>query len=76
MSDRSQWKKVYSDKTRHKAEIVKSLLESNGLFPVIVDKSVSPYGGFFSQYEVLVESDFVLKAMKLIEDHIHFDHEK
>lgn len=66
------WQKVYSSGMPHRAEIVKAVLEDNGLTPVVVNKQDSLYKNF-GNYEVLVKTDEVLKAMKIITDDILFE---
>ncbi|MFC2186602.1 hypothetical protein [Peijinzhouia sedimentorum] len=56
----------------HRAEIVKAVLEDSGLMPVVVNKQDSLYNNF-GNYEVLVKTDEVLKAMKIITDDILFE---
>jgi len=65
-----KWQKVYSDQSPHKAEIVKAVLEDHSLNPVIINKQDSNYKiGYF---EIYVNPDEVLKAIKLINDEIKF----
>mgnify|MGYP003669870828 CR=1 FL=1 len=66
------WQKVYSSGMLHRAEIVKAVLEDSGLMPVVVNKQDSLYNNF-GNYEVLVKTDEVLKAMKIITDDILFE---
>ncbi len=65
------WKKVFESPIRHRAEIVKAVLEDHHMFPVIVDKKDSSY--LMGHYEVLVDVEFVLNAIKIIEDDIAFE---
>tara|TARA_R110002096_G_scaffold188622_1_gene368575 strand:- start:334 stop:537 length:204 start_codon:yes stop_codon:yes gene_type:complete len=66
----SKWQKVFSDNLEYRAEIVKSVLEEKGLKPVLVNKKDSTY--HFGQYEVHVETNDVLLAIKIITDDINF----
>ena len=66
------WQKVCSSGMLHRAEIVKAVLEDSGLMPVVVNKQDSLYNNF-GNYEVLVKTDEVLKAMKIITDDILFE---
>ncbi|MDN4166077.1 DUF2007 domain-containing protein [Cytophagales bacterium LB-30] len=65
------WKKVFEAPILHRAEIVKAVLEDHDMFPVIIDKKDSSY--LFGHYEVMVEADHVLRAIKIIEDDIRFE---
>jgi hypothetical protein len=65
-----KWQKVYSDPSLHKAEIVKAILEDHSLKPVIVNKQDSNYK--FGNFEIYVNPDEVLMAIKLINDEITF----
>ena len=64
------WQNIYSSEQLHKAEIVKSILESKGLNPVIINKSDRAYK--LGHYEVHVSSDSVIIAIKIINDDIRF----
>ncbi len=66
------WQKVFSSGMLHRAEIVKAVLEDNGMMPVVVNKRDSLYNNF-GNYEVLVKPDEVLTAMKIITDDILFE---
>ncbi|MEQ9285485.1 MAG: DUF2007 domain-containing protein [Cyclobacteriaceae bacterium] len=64
----SKWQKVFSDRQEYRAEIVKAVLEDNGLKPVLVNKKDSTY--HLGQFEVHVEANDVLMALKIIKDDI------
>jgi Zn-dependent membrane protease YugP len=66
----SKWQKVYTDTQMHRAEIVRSILEENGLNAVMVNKKDAAY--LIGHYEVYVLPDDVLKAIKIIKDDIQF----
>ncbi len=65
------WKKVFTNNQQHKAEIVKAILEENEIPAVVVSKKDSLYQ--FGNYEVHVSSEDILKALKMIDDDIHFE---
>ena len=64
------WKKVFDSDRMHEAEIVKGVLIENDIQAVIVNKKDSYYR--FGNYDVMVETDDVLKAIKIIQDEIQF----
>jgi len=67
----SKWQVVFSSWLLHKAEIVKGILEENNLNPVLIPKQDSLYKiGYF---EVLVSSEEVIKAIKIIENEINIE---
>ncbi|MEQ9426133.1 MAG: DUF2007 domain-containing protein [Cyclobacteriaceae bacterium] len=66
----ANWQKVYEDSTEYRASIVKAVLDDNSLDPVIVNKKDSNYQ--FGHFEVHVKPDYVIKALKIIEDEIDF----
>lgn len=55
----------------YRAEIVRAVLEENGLNSVIVNKKDQSYQ--IGQYEVFTLPEDVLKAVKIIQDDVHFD---
>ncbi|MEQ9402682.1 MAG: DUF2007 domain-containing protein [Cyclobacteriaceae bacterium] len=65
------WQSVFKDERQHRIEIVKAVLEDNGMNPVVVDKTISQYGGL-GTYEVMVAPDFILQAIKIIKEDIRF----
>lgn len=67
----NNWQKVYAADQMVRAEIVKAILEDHELQPVIINKKDSAY--HLGQYEVHVEPDSVLKAIKIIKDDIRFE---
>lgn len=67
----SKWQKVFSAFESYKAEIVKDVLESNGLNPVIINKKDSSYASI-GQIEVHVVAEEVIKSLNIIENDISF----
>ncbi|MFT4834283.1 MAG: hypothetical protein ACI83W_002396 [Marinoscillum sp.] len=65
------WQKVYQDSNEQRAEIVKAILEDMEMKPVLLNKKDSAYQ--FGAFEVLVRPDFVLRALKVINDDIKFE---
>ncbi len=68
----SKWSKVYESKKPYRAEIVKDVLEQNGIQTIIMDRKDSAYN-IFGQLEVHVGVEEVLNALKIIEDDIKFE---
>ncbi|MDQ3536925.1 MAG: hypothetical protein M3421_15000 [Bacteroidota bacterium] len=66
-----KWQKVYSTNILHRAEIVKAVLEDQGLQPVIISKKDQLY--HFGHYEVHASPEDVIKAIKIIKDDIQFE---
>lgn len=66
----SKWQKVYSTNILHRAEIVKAVLEDNGLQPVIINKKDQLY--HLGHYEIHTSPEDVIKAIKIIKDDIQF----
>ena len=64
----NKWQKVFADQLEHRAEIVRAVLEQEGLNPVLVNKKDSTY--HLGQFEVHVEVMNVLRAIKIINDDI------
>ncbi len=67
----SSWQNVYSDELMYRAEIVKSVLLENNIKSVILSKKDSAY--HLGRYEVLVNPDEVLRAIKIIKEDIRFE---
>lgn len=65
--DNKEWVQVYSTNVPHQADIVKQMLESNGLEAVVVNKQDSSYLTF-GEAEVYVLFENVEIAKKLIEE--------
>ena len=67
----SDWQAVYTDNQEYRVEIVKAVLEDEGMSPVKINKTVSVHG--FGNFEILVAPDFVLRAIKIIKEEIKFE---
>lgn len=65
-----EWETVFRAENPVRAEIVRSVLELNGIDSVVVDKKDRNYHLGFC--EVLVRRDNILKACKIIGDEIRF----
>jgi len=68
----SNWKTVFNTETEYRARIVISVLEKAGIHSVILNKRDSSLNNF-GNFEVSVNSDNILKAMKIISDEITFE---
>lgn len=66
----TEWQKVFEDKTGHRAEIVRAILEENHLSAIVVPKKDSSY--HFGHFEVHVPHEDVIKAVKIITEDIKF----
>lgn len=67
------WIKVFEDRNQIRAEIVKAVLEENGIPAVVLSKKETVYH-VFGTYEVLVVQADALPAMQLIQNEITFQH--
>ncbi len=67
----SDWHRVYSTKLSHRAEIVKTILEENGMHSIVLNKQDQLYQ--IGQYEVHTMAEHVPEATKIIEHDIHFE---
>jgi hypothetical protein len=67
----NNWQKIYKSGVIHRAELVKAVLEDNGIEAVIINKKDSMYN--FGEYEVFVNRDHVIKALKIVSDEIKFE---
>ncbi|MEM0938193.1 MAG: hypothetical protein AAF600_00400 [Bacteroidota bacterium] len=65
------WQAVYKDNQEYRVDIVKAVLEGEGLVPVKINKTVSAHG--FGNFEIFVDPDSVLRAIKIIKEEIKFD---
>ena len=68
----SNWKTIYDTDNEHRARIVNGILEERGINSVILKKKDSSYNNF-GRYELNVDSNDVIKAMKIISDEIDFE---
>lgn len=66
-----KWQKVFATEIVHRAEIVKAVLEENGISPVIINKKDQAYQ--IGHYEIHVAPEDVLKSIKIIKDDICFE---
>lgn len=66
----SKWKCIYQTEKPYRAEIIKAVLEKNGMAAVIVNKKDTNY--HFGQIEVHVDQDHIIRSIKIIEDEIDF----
>lgn len=67
------WIRVFEDQNQIRAEIVKAVLEENGIPAVVLNKKESVYH-VFGTYEVLVIQGDALPAMQLIQNEITFQY--
>lgn len=67
----SDWQKVYQNPQEYRAEIVRAVLAENYMNPVVVCKKDSAYQ--FGQFEVHVAPEYVLKAIRIINEEIRFE---
>jgi hypothetical protein len=65
------WIKVFEDRNQIRAEIVKAVMEENGIPAVVMSKRETVYN-VFGAYEVLVAKADGLAAMQLIQNEITF----
>ncbi|MBK6265780.1 hypothetical protein JKA74_12110 [Marivirga sp. S37H4] len=67
----AKWQSIFTTDKLYRAEIVKDFLSDQQLQPIIVDKKDSAYQ--LGHFEVMVTSDEVLRAIKIIENEIKFE---
>lgn len=60
----SNWVKVYSTNAEYKAEIMKALLEEEGIQAFLINKKDSSY--HFGEIELYVHGENVIKANRII----------
>jgi hypothetical protein len=65
------WQKVYENSSSVRAEIVKGVLEDNGIQAVILNKKESVYQ-IFGKYEVMVPVNLALRAVNIVKNEISF----
>jgi membrane protease YdiL (CAAX protease family) len=70
--EKEDWHRVFSTDQLHKAEIVKAVLNERQMKPVLINKKDSSYHNF-GEIEVLVTSEFILRARQIIENEINFE---
>ena len=67
----AEWQKVYENSAQYRVEIVKAILEEHSIPAIIVSKKDSAYQ--FGHYELHVQPDFVIQAIKIINEKIEFE---
>jgi len=65
------WQSVYSDNREYRADIVKAVLDDEGMSPVKINKRISQYG--FGNFEIFVPPEDVLLAVKIIKEKVKFE---
>ena len=65
------WQSVYKDTQEYRVDMVKAILEDEGLAPVKVNKTVTAYG--FGNFEIFVDADSVIRAIRIIKEEIKFE---
>ena len=65
------WIKVFEDQNQIRAEIVKGVLEENGISAVVLSKKETAYQ-VLGTYEVHVSNGDAVAAMQLIQNEITF----
>lgn len=69
----SNWQTVYRTGVPHQAEIVKDLLMNEGIMALVLNLQDHSYK--IGQLEVKVNPDSVIRALKIINEQISFNHE-
>ena len=67
----NNWQPVFKDNREYRVDIVKAVLEDEGMTPVKVNKKISAYD--LGNFEIFVAPDFVLRAIKIIKEKIKFE---
>ena len=67
----SNWQKIFESSTAIRAEIVKGVLEENGITAVIVNKK-DPVYKIHGNIEVMVLGEEAQTALKIVENEISF----
>ena len=65
------FQKIFEDRQEVRAEIVKGVLAEKQIHSVVVPKKDSSY--HFGFFEVHVDQDHVIRALKIIEEEIKFE---
>jgi hypothetical protein len=65
----SQWEKLYETPVKHRAEMMRALLENNNIPTVILNKQDSSY--LFGHFEVHVHTDYMIQALIVLEQSNH-----
>jgi len=66
------WQKVYVTTNNYQADIVKSVLESNGVPAILINKKDTAYNNF-GDLEVYVNKEDLVVALKVLENEIDFE---
>jgi hypothetical protein len=66
-----RWKKVFSTDNPIRAELVKGVLEQEGMPVILLDKRDSSYNNF-GEKEIYVDQEHVLLAIKIIQHDLSF----
>ena len=67
----SNWRKIFESSTPIRAEIVKGVLEENGITAVIVNKK-DPVYKIHGNIEVMVLTEEAPRALNIVENEISF----
>ena len=65
------WQSVFKDTQEYRVDMVKAILEGEGLAPIKVNKAITAYG--FGNFEIFVDPDSVLRAIRIIKEEIKFE---
>lgn len=68
----NKWQKVFETDSPSRVELVKAVLEEEGMNPIVINKRDSSYNNF-GYYEIHVSPDHVIKAIKKISDEVSFE---
>ena len=66
------WQKVFESDNAIRANIVRDILNEKDIKALIINKKDSSYTTF-GHYEIVVQSDDVLRSIKIIRDEIVFE---
>ena len=67
----AEWQKVFETDSAIRSEIVKGVLEENGITAIILNKKESVYQ-IHGNYEVMVSSSETIQAINIINNEITF----
>lgn len=65
--DSKNWARIYLTNQPYKAEIVKSVLQDEGIRCVLIDKIDHAHGGAFGEVELYVQRGDIIPAKHLID---------
>ena len=60
-----QWEKIYETPVGYRAQILRTLLESNNIPAVILNKQDSSY--LFGHFEIFVPDDYLIQGLIVLE---------